>query len=253
MKALFLLSFVLPLTSIQASSMKPEVFKNTLERLYAEQSEKTQQCNNQNQSLIKKAYSEVEKPVNEENFKFVENEKKALEYIEGIDLIKIFSASEENADNLFFTNCSEKNRKIYDELNKERAFCANIADEMYFMKSLIYATKNYSWSLETKAKAKSLILKYADLATATPNSPLLTKFTVVAILKDMSAYNLAPAFIADEVKAIADKAEKPKPKKKKKTAADLSACALLVEKRNNEIAVSDEMGRELQELLKKFN
>lgn len=252
MKNLFLLSLVIPLMPVHAASMKPAVFKNTLERLYAEQSEKIQQCNNQNQSVIKKAYRPLDKPQNgEELVKFEEDEKKALEYMDGLDVGKIFIETEENADNLYFTNCSEKNITIFDELNLNRALCSNFEDEANFMKGLVYATKNYSWTPETKDKAKKLILRYINFATAVKDSPLMGKITVTEILSEMVKYNLISADFSSDIQKLKEKASQPMPKKKK-SLADLKPCAMIIAKRKYEINVSNEIGKEVQELLKKI-
>jgi hypothetical protein len=252
MKNLFLISLFIPFLSVHAAAMKPDVFKNTLERLYAEQSEKIQQCNNQNKSLIKKAYTEVEKPTNEEAVKFVEDEKKALEYIESIDLNKIFSATEEDSENLFFTNCSERNIKIYEELNKSRELCGNYGDELDFMRGLIYATKNYAWSPETKEKAKKLLLNYVDQASSEHNRPLTQRTIAASVLSTMLQYNLIDSSYAEAVKKIKGLPDQQVPKKKK-TAADLKPCAVVVEKRKAEVSISNEMAKEMQLLLKKIN
>lgn len=248
--------------STSAFSMEPEAFKNGLEKIYSAQAEKIQLCNNQNEKLIKTAYKLYEKPVNpNESVAFIEDEKKALEIIQAIDLNKIFSPSELEGNKFLVKNCNKKNSLIFDEVNAGRAVCLNTSDEMHFMESLIFATKNYHWSAETKAKAKKLVLDYIHTSTQTSNQPLIRNMISGSLIKLMADYNLIPAEYSDEAKKIIQDADKSqeklvlqnRAKSKNSKLAAKAVCDNLKNYKNEQIKLSNDVEKKIQELLKRIN
>jgi hypothetical protein len=248
--------------SAPAFSMTPEAFKNGLERLYSEQKEKIQLCNNQNQSIIQKGYKTVENPSNpDEMTAFIENEKDALAIIESVDIKKIIAPSEEKSEAYFLNNCNKNNFDIYEKLNKDRPVCFNINDELDFMRALIFATKNYPWSAETKEKAKKLIFTYVQARSEYPNQPLIGNMVAANLIYLMANYNLIPTKLGDEAKKINADAEnsreewlkKTKNKNKNLTITSKSSCKPYVNYLRTEIEVSNELGKKIQGILKKVN
>ncbi len=189
-KFLILFLFFL-MISIRCYSMTEEQFKSEYKKISNHFKSKIISCKKHNKEILKKPIKKLEKAIHKNEYiEFIRDEKKALFYISNFDLTKLTVPQEHHYTNFMLKNCSQKNLKIYSLLEKNRKHCVEVFDELNFMKALIFATKNYNWSLETAEKVKNKILGYASLQATSSRTPLIYHLTSLHLLLEMVNYNL---------------------------------------------------------------
>jgi hypothetical protein len=172
-------------------------FIEAYDDLYKETMPKVKACEVHKKSIVQKAYREVHNPRKKNEFiQFIPHEKTALKYIDAFDLNKTSSVVEYKFTKLLLDNCSEDTFKIINSprnksLLKRRYYdCFNAFPNLDFMKALIFATKNYNWSPETKLKARKKILDYIAHISSSDKNPFIHHAISITILETMTRYDL---------------------------------------------------------------
>lgn len=255
MKILLLLSFLI---SLPTHAMKPEIFKSSIERMASENKEKIQQCNNQLESITKRAYTEVD---TEEGVSFIQDESKALEYMNRIEFKKFYDSLENEPFKLYVKNCSDSTAKIYETFSKNNIYCEWIPSNFDFMRALIFATKNYKWSVATKNKVKNFTISFINQSIDKKDVPLLIRFIEVSLVRIMGQFDLLPPAIIKEMETISSKAEakldafrkinKNKVSKFKAKSTATQDCLLSAENYKSEMELSNSLASEIKRVLKK--
>lgn len=254
MKILLLLSFFV---SLPTHAMKSDVFKSSLERMASENKDKIQQCNNQLESITKRAYTEVD---TEEGVKFIQDESKALEYMSRIDFNKFYNVIENDPGVFSVRNCTDSNVKISETFFKNYTYCEWISPNFDFMRALIFASKNYNWSPSTKNKIKNFTLSFVNQSIAKKNVPLLNRLIEASLIRLMGQFDLLSPAVINEMKVISSKAEarldenrtinKNKTSKLKGKTLATQNCLLAAENLKSEIELSNFVAMEIKRVLK---
>ncbi|OFZ22065.1 MAG: hypothetical protein A2202_00885 [Bdellovibrionales bacterium RIFOXYA1_FULL_36_14] len=186
------LLFVFLIYSLNSYSMTKDVFNNKYDQIRKELDVKVNECLQQNDQVVKKAVTNIENAKNKDEYvEFVKDENKAINFIQSLDLKKRDTHFYENKlTQLMINNCTGPNLKLYMSLEKDRKYCAEIFDELSFMKALIFATKNYAWSKQTKEMAKNKIFDYIKHLSNIDKTPLVSQMIPLSLLQTMMEYGL---------------------------------------------------------------
>ncbi len=199
----FLLSIsVTSVTSVNAKS--EDDFTKSYNQIKGDLEAKIKICRTQNTEIVKKAFTKSKKNIKGEKFEFIKDEKKAITYIEGLDLSKLSTTDEQRFYNLISEQCSKQNLITFEKLDRNRKSCNFIIDESRYMEALLYAEKNYSWSEQTKQKAKSKILEWIK-AQANPYH-YAAQFVALELLERMVQYGQIDKKYDEEIKQLKAKA-----------------------------------------------
>ncbi|MCK5074617.1 MAG: hypothetical protein KAQ98_14400 [Bacteriovoracaceae bacterium] len=250
--------FILTTVSLSCFSITSKKFKNKYEKISRDLSDKISLCQKQNKNTVKKPIKEFENAIRKEEYvAFIEDEKKALFYIDNFDFSKLTTQQEYKYFKLILENCSKDNLEIYAKLEKNRQSCSPIFDELNFMRGLIYATKNFKWSTKTVEKVKSKILRYIKFQATLDTTPIIHSLISLTLLKEMVEYGLISNKYKKEIVSARDKGEQraedlKKQLKKEKIDLNKYNCSDLNRFHNRELKISKKTVREIRALLAKI-
>ncbi|MBF0363539.1 MAG: hypothetical protein HQK49_21140 [Oligoflexia bacterium] len=196
MKLLFFYIFIsstLSIYSTKASAILKEAdFISAYNKINLSIKDKVIICNKQNDDLTIKAYIKKENGNENDSIIFVEDEQKALSYINAFDVSKFTESDESAFYSLIKDNCDQSNFKNFIEmitkLERERFSCVHTFENYFFIKGLIYAVKNYRWSKETKNKAIKKIFDYIHYQTGSGGTLMGSSMAaeLLSIMDDLS-------------------------------------------------------------------
>ncbi len=128
-------------------------------------------CIEQKKQVLNRAITRTEQAeLNDENFFFVRDEKKALDYINKFDISKFANFESQLENRAIIGACVLKKDKDYKS-------CDSMMAAYEYFRGMIYGLRQYSWSGQTSESAISQTLSY--LKYVTTNDPSLMDIILV--------------------------------------------------------------------------
>lgn len=140
-------------------------------------------CHQLKNTFIKPATTEQKLKSDEIEFRFVRDEKKALNFIRNFNVNNLALEENKNEYNFVLNNCIPYNKETFTG-NCDTAFSVYT-----YFKGLTYGARNYKWSRKTKSEALNLVKSYAN-KVSTVESSLIEISIALAVMKDLADKNM---------------------------------------------------------------
>lgn len=140
-------------------------------------------CHELKNTYIRPATTEQKLKSNEVEYRFVRDEKKALNFIRNFNVNNLALEENKNEYNFVLNNCIPYNKETFTG-NCDTAFSVYT-----YFKGLTYGAKNYKWSKKTKSEALNLVKTYAN-KVSTVESSLIEISIALAVMKDLADKNM---------------------------------------------------------------
>jgi hypothetical protein len=236
-----------------------EEFTKSYKLLSSKTSPSITACIEQNSNVVKKAYKDVEVPVNgDEFFVFETNEKLALHYIKSFDVKKSVLSRFYDFSKFILDNCLVDGEELFDideyeKIRQLKSLNCNLFDVADFMKSLIYATKSHGWSDSTINAAKEKIFEFIYYTVSSERLPTIQKMISLSLLEWMVDYSLIDkkhtALIKKTVKEVDKKTKELSKAYYKKDRKGLSRCERHKVDHESELLIANEVTRYINKIL----
>jgi hypothetical protein len=251
-----LLFYFLNISIVIASDNFTQVYELAKEKL----TPKINSCINQAENVLKKSLIELDDCKKDlPCWKFIEDEKVALDLINQFDIQKVMIDEEQEIiRGLIQKNCTDENIKLDAGLYDKNVWCSNhIMLEYNYLRALIIAWDQYHWSQNLKEKAKGLVLTYLN-TFLTRNKTLLSPLMGLQILKLMSSRSMINKNMLQKISATAEKSENASAKlsqqaKKINKNKKLSNCEKLIKISELEHATTINVKKDIEQILKKLS
>lgn len=161
-----------------------------------------QECRSFTTNVLQKAVTEDPKVTDSHPYRMNKDEKKSLEYINKFDVKKLGLKLNKDARTEILKDCQQLANKTAAE-----AFCNNSIDIYNYFRSLIHASKNYSWSSQTVSLAKTQMSAYINEVVATESS-LLDTILATNLLQDAAKAGIVKGLDTKAINTLAQELEK---------------------------------------------
>lgn len=192
MKVVFLMALTLTLASCSSAKKENKKSEPSPEQVAAQAKLQEMRKNHLNAQLachelkntyIKPATSEQKLKSNEIEYRFVRDEKKALNFIRNFNVNNLALEENKTEYNFVLNNCIPYTKETFTG-NCDTAFSVYT-----YLKGLTYGAKNYKWSKKTKSEALNLVKNYAN-KVSTVESSLIEISIALAVMKDLADKNM---------------------------------------------------------------
>lgn len=148
--------FVILSTLLSCSSQKTKVSPDEYLKLNKLHHAKHQACIQHRKQVLEKPISITEEAeLNDELYFFIRNEKQARTYIDSFDISKFTLKENQLEYEAIIMGCVL-------ERHPKHETCDTLFTTYKYFRGMIYGMNQYSWSAETKAKAKTTMFQYME-------------------------------------------------------------------------------------------
>lgn len=173
---IFLLVLCWGCSSKKVTLVSPDLYL----KLNKEHLPKHRACQLHRDKLVLKAFTEADDAeLDDENYFFVRDEKRALAFINQFDLTKFTLVENQQEYQAIIQGCVL-------EKDPKHQTCDTIYPTYKFFRGLIYGLRQYNWSAATKRQATQLTLNYLDYV-ARSNSSIVDILLANDLLRRLAA------------------------------------------------------------------
>jgi hypothetical protein len=164
-------------------------------------------CKKQNQDIVKPAFQELAKPVNNTEYVKLTVDRKGLtQLLENFKLESLSTDKEVIFRELLLKDCNEKKLMQFRKFQKEVHSCRHAFDTYHFMEALVYSYGSGAWDKEIKQQLSSLILKYVR-QEGMGKTTILAKLMGFDILIEAAKYGIINKDLTPQIAAFQNRSE----------------------------------------------
>jgi hypothetical protein len=200
-----ILLYLFNISILVASDDFAQEYESTREKL----TPKINNCIAQRENVLRKSLIELNDCKEDlPCWKFIEDQKVAMELLSQFDLSKVIIDEEDEIYwNIIDKKCSVENLKLSASLDKKYLWCGDqIMLEYNYLRALVIAWDEYKWPLPLKEKSKGVALTYLNTFLSR-SVTLLPQLMGLQVLKLMSSRSMINKKMLTTIRSASDKAE----------------------------------------------